>query len=84
MKEETSPCKNCIVLACCSEPCNNYANYIYKNKKFENFSKQTISMIKRMKKPQAIKFIIVTSKLRFIIETNDSFLKIDGEDVFAD
>jgi len=61
------PCKKCLVKACCSQPCLDYATYVYETKEYYYTGKKVRDKIDKMEKSKAIDFILQAERLSFYI-----------------
>lgn len=63
------PCATCIVKACCSIPCKEYATYVY----FEEFKKSDFSYLNFLKDyspKKAIEYILEAEKIYFSLKND--------------
>jgi len=61
------PCIGCIVSACCSERCKDYAVYIYDIRDYEEVSPQVTKQINSMKYEDAIDHILMVENFALSI-----------------
>jgi len=54
-----NPCNTCLVQACCTERCTNYAIYIYKSKEYEIVCPSSSKIINDMEYHAAINHILM-------------------------
>ena len=61
------PCKKCLVRSCCSEPCEDYAIYVYETKEYEQIGEAIKIQIDNMPYQKAIDHILQVETLYFSI-----------------
>ena len=53
------PCNNCVVQACCTKRCTDYAVFIYKTKDYRRAGKDVANHIDSMSEEKAIEHILI-------------------------
>jgi len=61
------PCNECLVKACCSEPCKNYAIFVYESKQYEQAGDMVKENINDMPYEKAIDHILKVETIYFHI-----------------
>ena len=59
------PCKKCLVRSCCSEPCEDYAIYVYETKEYEEIGETVKHQINSMPYQKAIDHILKVEMVYF-------------------
>ena len=65
-----NPCKKYLLYACCSEPCLNYAKYVYETKQYSEAGKKVSAHIDQMPYDEAITHILKVESLCFWMKSN--------------
>lgn len=63
------PCNKCVVIACCSKPCHEYAEYVYEHKEYRESGKMVSDKIDTMTHEEAIEHILKVETLYFYMKT---------------
>jgi hypothetical protein len=61
------PCKKCLVQSCCSEPCKDYAIYVYETKEYEQIGEVVKHQINNLPYQKAIDHILKVEGVYFSI-----------------
>ena len=64
-----SPCKNCLVHACCSKPCREYAIYVFETKQYVNAGVGVAKQIKNLPYEKAIEHILKVESVYFYMKS---------------